>query len=147
MKEYLMKTVSVPGIGTLGTLYSPEGEIICRTVEREWLNNTPSVSCIPEGIYSVSWTASPRFGKKLALQSKQLSVSVAGNTVRTHILIHAANRPGELHGCIAPGVEFADNWFGVSNSRSAVSTVESMIGRDLHNSEEVFLKIVRAHAE
>lgn len=38
---------------TLGSIYSPQGAIICKTLELPWLDNKRSVSCIPEGTYTV----------------------------------------------------------------------------------------------
>jgi hypothetical protein len=39
---------------TLGSIYSPQGGIICKTLELPWLDNKRSVSCIPEGKYHVT---------------------------------------------------------------------------------------------
>tara|TARA_Y100000310_G_C20700807_1_gene829687 strand:- start:1080 stop:1517 length:438 start_codon:yes stop_codon:yes gene_type:complete len=136
-----LRTVNVPGIGTFGTLYSHDGRVICRTVEREWLDNKPSISCVPEGMYELEWTNSPRFGECFALVNEQLGVSVSGDTTRTHILIHAANYPNELQGCIAPGQSFMELRWGVKSSRNALEALET----ELNSSGcDVFLRISRS---
>lgn len=50
---------------------------------------------IPDGNYSITYTYSPRFGRKMPLISP-----VPG---RSGIRIHAANYPWQLRGCIALG--------------------------------------------
>ena len=88
-----------------GTAYKQN---ICWTLELPWLNNTPSISCIPEGSYWIAPHTRP---------DGRFSFIVWGDTVsqapdpgeqscpRWGILFHAANRPAELQGCIAPGLE------------------------------------------
>jgi len=50
---YLLDRVYLPD-RTLGSIYSPQGGIICKTLELPWLDNKRSVSCIPEGKYHVN---------------------------------------------------------------------------------------------
>lgn len=38
---------------TLGSIYSPHGGFICKTMELPWKDNKRSISCIPEGLYTV----------------------------------------------------------------------------------------------
>lgn len=71
------------------------------TLERQWANNQPNVSCIPEGQYDVYPYQSPTFGRTLVLEGIGVSVQKAPN-VRWGILIHPANHAHELQGCIAP---------------------------------------------
>ena len=83
--------------------YSPEGTagrlsyngLTLYTVEPPWLNNSPNISCIPEGIYVVSKYNSERFPDVWEVKD------VAG---RTYILFHAGNKPGDVEGCIAVGL-------------------------------------------
>ena len=83
--------------GTLGVIRWPAGPRLF-TVERPWKNNEPFVSCIPEGDYPLEWDTTGRIRNVPRLRDTQ---------PRTQINIHAANSPSELHGCIAPGMQWA----------------------------------------
>lgn len=105
---------------TFSTLHRPDGSQVCVMVERAWLDNKPNVSCIPEGDYTLKSTISPKFGACYFLEGG--TVSLSGDTERTHILIHAANWPHQLQGCLGVGIDFcciSDQW-AVSSSRAAL---------------------------
>ena len=87
------------------------------TIERPWLDNAANVSCIPEGTYGVRWRESPKFGFTWELQDVP---------DRTYILIHAANYPSNVQGCIGLGEGLMGDKIAVSNSRKAVKTFESL---------------------
>lgn len=80
--------------------YSPLGtfgkikELDMYTVERPWLNNKGSVSCIPVGPYKCKRVKSPKFGNVFEV------TNVPG---RTHILFHKANVAADVEGCIGVG--------------------------------------------
>ncbi len=88
--------------GTFGDLTTDSG-YACRSGELPWRDNAVGKSCIPSGIYSVSWRLSPKHG---------LCYHVDGVPGRTDIEIHAANFMGDaslglscdLLGCIATGL-------------------------------------------
>ncbi len=107
--------------GTFSTLHDGAGEQLCCMVERPWQNNAPRQSCIPEGTYQLIPHTSPKFGQCYALEANTLGVTRYGPSLRTHILIHTANLPSQLQGCIAPGEGFGviNNQWGVINSRAA----------------------------
>lgn len=94
--------------GTLGRL-DLDGDILW-TVERQWENNRPNVSCIPEGVYRCKRYNSAKYPDHW---------EVTGVPGRTKILIHSANWPGELAGCIAPGLNLGRD-HSVQQSRSAL---------------------------
>lgn len=71
-----------------------QGQIF-HTMELPWKDNERDVSCIPDGVYRLTPHKSPSKGKCLKVHD------VKG---RTHILIHSANCPSQLQGCIAPGL-------------------------------------------
>lgn len=125
---FKLKTNNIEGIATFGMLYDPLGQFICRTVEREWLNNEPSISCIPESIYDMVFLESPSKGMCIHLISDNASVTVAGPSVRTHCLFHSANWAKELQGCIAPGLKLNDSW-GVQDSVAALAKLEESVLR------------------
>lgn len=87
------------------------------SVERPWLDNQVSVSCIPTGEYELGWRESPRFGQTWHLQD------VPG---RTYILIHVANFSKDVEGCIGLGMDLMGDTVAVSNSRVAVKKFEEM---------------------
>ena len=80
--------------GTLGRL-SGLG-LNLSTIELPWRSNRVGESCIPQGAYRAICHDSPQHGDSLWLR---------GVTGRTEILIHVANGPHQLDGCIAPGLE------------------------------------------
>ena len=81
--------------GTLGRMNFPSGAQLY-TIERPWIENRPFVSCIPAGVYQLEQDLTGRVhGPRLR--------AVPG---RSQINIHPANKPHELQGCIAPGLDW-----------------------------------------
>ena len=105
---YLTRHGSIPGIGTFGTLKA--GDLILKTVEREWLDNKAGLSCVPEGVYELDPHASNKkwIGNTWALVNHDLGVYHWPNTnaKRYAILIHVANHQGQLEGCIGVGSKY-----------------------------------------
>jgi hypothetical protein len=97
---------------TQGRLYV-DGVYLCRTLERPWLNNQRSVSCIPVGTYQGAIQPSPRFRRDLP----EL-LDVPG---RSQILIHAGNSPEDTEGCILVGMERAEHEPRIMQSRVALA--------------------------
>ena len=67
------------------------------TVERPWLDNQKSVSCIPAGQYACQRVQSPKFGDTFEVQNVPN---------RTAILFHKGNITDDTHGCILVGEQF-----------------------------------------
>lgn len=111
--------------GTFSTLHREDGSKVCCVVERPWLNNQPSKSCVPEGNYNLIPHESPKFGRCYALSADSLGVTIFGPSLRTHVLIHKANRVSELLGCLAPGTRFGElnNEWAVMNSTVAFNAL------------------------
>jgi hypothetical protein len=87
-------------LGTL-TLYSDKHQVLqLKTLELPWKNNTPKVSCIPEGRYLCKYEYSTAFKKNL--------YELKGVPGRSEVKIHAANYTKELLGCIAVGLIYKD---------------------------------------
>ncbi len=105
--------------GTFGTLAVGGHKFF--TCERPWLNNAPSVSCIPKGNYTVRMTYSPRFRRQMYL--------LEGTKSRAGIRIHSANLPSQLNGCIALGLAKGsiDGKRAVLLSVSAVRKLEKIL--------------------
>lgn len=74
---------------TTGVIYLPSGDVLT-TLERPWLDNQKSISCIPEGDYIVRRDRHGRF--------KWFSVQDVPN--RTFIEFHEGSKPEHSEGCI-----------------------------------------------
>jgi hypothetical protein len=102
MKQATLTRIDTSLQGTFGVLECEDFRIF--TTELPWRNNERTKSCIPEGLYKVSWHKSPRFGFTYKLQK------VPG---RSEILLHSGNLAGSMdhrynshsHGCILPALK------------------------------------------
>lgn len=77
---------------TIGRLFYNNFQ--CFTLELPWLDNAPSVSCIPEGVYKAFKRESPANGPVLELKDVPN---------RTFIQIHAGNYTRQILGCLLTG--------------------------------------------
>lgn len=103
MRELTLERFCFANFGTYGSL-DIEG-IRIYTVERPWLNNKPSISCIPNGTY----ICKPR----MFFRGGYPAVEIIEVPNRTHILIHKANLPTDVEGCVGLGVRLGairDMW-------------------------------------
>lgn len=113
-------------VGTFGRWYADNGSFLAYSMERPWVDNAPFTSCIPEGKYGIVDYNSPKFGDTYALVNHELDVGVyEGEAKRFAILIHKANWPRQLHGCVAPGTKLSalDGEWSVSSSGLAYAKV------------------------
>lgn len=99
---------------TLSSVFSPQGGIICKILERPWLDNARGVSCIPEGLYDVIWSG------PVLKDDPRTEVDESGGRIyrpyehfilprvqgRSGILIHAGTVPGHSQGCLLVGSRF-----------------------------------------
>lgn len=86
------------------------------TMEDDWLDNRPNVSCIPPDRYLCKRVISPKFGE---------TFEITGVPGRSHILIHAANVEEHVRGCCGLGLkvgqlEVTDEDTGVKRWKIAV---------------------------
>lgn len=86
--------------GTFGTL--SVGGQSWYTVERPWVQNKPSISCIPAGTYPLV-LGMFYSGDGPGGRPDYPAYEVQGVPGRSLIKIHKANRAIQLAGCIAPG--------------------------------------------
>lgn len=112
-------------IGTFGRLFG--GNDMFHTVERQWLGNKPYESCIPEGIYDVIPYNSTKYPNVW---------EVTNVPERSKILIHIANTPSDVQGCIGLGMGFYGT--GVSQSRIAVQSFREL----MHGIDRFTLEII-----
>lgn len=110
---------------TMGKLYH-EGKFICYTVEKPWKSNIPFESCIPAGIYDLREYNSPKHFNCFVMVNKNLGVGITEG-IRTHCLIHIANFPDEVVGCIGPGLRLHPTTWGVAHSRLAMEELNGLI--------------------
>ena len=120
-------------LGTFGALVMP-GKGVLVTVERPWVPTDQSgkawpfgldrESCIPAGTYHLERAESPKFGRQMwyIVGSGVTLRESPGNPVewRSGCMFHAANRPSELMGCIAPGELYVPGGSFVGNSTRAM---------------------------
>ena len=85
----------------IGSFYY-DGEFICYSLERPWLNNKPFESCVPEGEYELKYHRYKGRLDTFALIGETVS-HFPSDKQRNLILIHPANQVHELQGCIATG--------------------------------------------
>lgn len=101
---------SIPGMGTYGRIHF--GDTYVNTIEAPWNDNRPFVSCIPYGIYELVPFTSSKHGETYALQSADAGVWVSEVDMKKNLgqrfacILHSANVPGQLQGCIAAGNRF-----------------------------------------
>ncbi len=110
MSDSLTLTRYYTPLGTFGIL-EPVNDSKLYTVERVWLDNQPNVSCIPEGEYDCVPYYFSRGG--------YAAVEVTNVPNRSDILMHIANRPEDVEGCIGIGAKLGclgNNW-GVVQSK------------------------------
>jgi hypothetical protein len=94
--------------GVFGRLRMPEHEWF--TCERRWFDNKPYESCIPEGVYPLEPSRYFRKGYD--------TFEIANVPNRSRILIHVANRPREVLGCVGVGLKLGvleDEWAVLSS--------------------------------
>ena len=97
---------------TIGELFI-NGERICDTLENPYLDNQRTISCIPEGEYSVRL----RTARESATRD-YLHLLVQDVPNRKWILVHIGNYPSQTQGCILVGNGREHN--AVNNSRLAM---------------------------
>ena len=104
-------------MGILGVLWVAGRKFY--TVERPWKDNIPYESCIPEGEYDLSWRESPKFG---------WTYEVKDVPNRTHILIHVANYPQDVVGCVGLGSRLMADRIAVFASKLAINEFHEITG-------------------
>lgn len=117
--------------GTNGTI-TYRGELICHSIELPWLNNTPRISCIPEGRYRLMKNVYPRHGEQ---------IGIVNVLKREAILIHKGNDAlKNLQGCIAPVSNLTGEGRGDA-SGPALDKLKALVYSLWDMDGEVFLQI------
>lgn len=121
-------------IGTPGGIFLPSGERVCHTIERPWedgANSQVSHSAILPGTFELKFEFSPHFGRDL--------IHLQNVPGRDHIMIHPANWPSQLEGCIAPGLVPVKD--GVQMSSVAVAKIEKLVSDTIDAGDRAYLKV------
>lgn len=116
-------------MGTFGELFL-DNDPLCHLAEQPDNHNTPFHSCVPAGLYELVSVSSPKYGETFCLYNPELNVVVSKAEMKNRLtrygcLIHAANKPSQLQGCIAPGdsLGFLDGEWAVLNSRETLARI------------------------
>ena len=133
MNLKLIRYGSIPNRGTFGEI-TVEGKKFY-TVEREWLNNEPMVSCIPKGHYTMEPHHSRRFGETWALVGDGVTHYDEGED-RFGILFHVANKQKDIQGCIGLGLALGNSW-NVINSRDATNFFLALLAHESRHELEI----------
>lgn len=116
---------------TLGTLQI--GSAVFQSLERPWIPGQPGgekgISCVPTGRYDLMLHDTEAHPRSFALVNPVLHVYhltlPRGEQGRTACLIHIANFPSEIRGCIALGMERAVD--SIRLSRRAIDQFYDMV--------------------
>lgn len=95
----------------------------CLSLERGWMDNKKSISCVPKGEYICKYEYSNRFKKNL------WELKDVPN--RSECKFHSANYWYQLNGCIALGRSISDinkdGYNDVTSSKSTMSAFEKAL--------------------
>lgn len=102
MVDLVLTRTGMSSIATTGKMELPTGELLY-SIECPWDNNSPDVSCVPEGKYVLVPYTSPAHGPTWYLDNVVLGVGDFGAR-RSYCELHSANWARQLEGCIAFGL-------------------------------------------
>lgn len=101
-----------------------------QTVEDDWRENKPKISCIPAGLYQIQRTIYRKHGYE--------TFEVMGVPGRSRILIHPANTEEDLEGCI--GVGLRRGWLRVAKDEDTGAT--DVVKQGVVASREAFRQLM-----
>lgn len=110
--QITIERLAVEQVGVFGRLFIGD-ELFCATAEQPWRDNAKGRSCIPAGDYELRPWNSPKYGPVVLFANPALMIWPTEADVpsehrgrgRALILIHNANWPRQLEGCVAVGKE------------------------------------------
>lgn len=104
------------------------------TVEKPWVNNTPEISCIPSGEYTLTPHASTKYGNVLCMinEKKKITHFKGHDSKRFACLIHTANYEHDVIGCIGLGETYLGHM--VTNSKKSIAKFYNLVNpKESHN--------------
>jgi hypothetical protein len=136
MKELMITRYRSTEWGVKSTIILPSLKKLYG-LEPPWYGNQAFVSCIPDGRYLLLPWTSPKYGKCFAFVGNEVSTNpedVPDKASRYLCLIHPANWADQLQGCLAPGLDHAEEYArndnivpAVWNSKNALSVIRQEI--------------------
>jgi hypothetical protein len=115
--------------------------VILEDVGRPTGVKLPGETCLPEGIYRVTISHSPKFDRRMILLYNQNDHAVDVNGVRfTGIRVHEGTNVSHTDGCMLYGA--AINTHGIL-TKGGLLELEQAVGTALQNKESVFWVIGR----
>jgi len=135
MQEVTIRRYARCPWGTYGHLTVSDSTFQCHTVEKPWRDNEPFRSCVPEGSYAcLRRDHFLKKGAKYVLIAHDLDVyehfyEINGDGGRYSCLIHVANKPSEVAGCIGLGTAqaFISGEWAVGRSAATVEHFNSIM--------------------
>ena len=122
-------------IGTFGTLELDDQVFF--TVEKPWKNNEPFESCLPDGEYSlIPHGEYGKDGNVLAIVNRDMGIThyQEPDSVRYACLIHTANYPSDVVGCVGLGQDYIADKNMITNSRKSIKEFYAKISpTESHN--------------
>ena len=107
------------------------------TVEQDWNNNVPEISCIPNGTYDLEYYKSEKHGDTYSIVNEVLGIGrFKGTSRRFGCLFHVANLASELKGCIGVGTAqgMVNGYWAVLSSKKAMNAMVNFLGKtDKHH--------------
>lgn len=106
-------------IATIGKMTFPSGKVF-DTIELPWKGNAKSVSCVPEGVYTLRKRVSGVVNRT-SRGKYELGWEVTNVAGRTFIMIHIGNFTSNFEGCIGVGygLGVVNNQWAILNSSKA----------------------------
>lgn len=120
-----LKRFTSTDYGTFGVLTVDDK--IFYTVEKPWQNNTPEISCVPDGEYTLTPHNSHKYGNVLCLinEDKGITHFDSPASKRFACLIHTANYEKDVLGCIGLGDKYLGHM--VTNSKKSIKEFYDII--------------------
>mgnify|MGYP000347692239 CR=1 FL=1 len=111
-------------LGTFGILTVGDKRFF--TVEKPWVNNTPEISCIPSGEYTLEPHQSHKYGDVLCMVSDTVTHYKEAHSKRFACLIHVANYEKDVLGCIGLGEKYLGHM--VTSSKKSIKEFYGLCG-------------------
>ena len=128
MQELKLNREILSNKAVLGTLIL-DGQELCKTLENPWLNNTPTISCIPAGKYIAKKYSSEKYPDVWELKDVPN---------RSYILIHNGNLEKHTQGCILVGRD----WGFLDGELAVLSSVPTLNGLRRKLNDEFVIEII-----
>lgn len=116
---------------------------VCMSLEREWQDNRPNISCVPVGTYTLVPHSGAKYRNTLALVGHKVSYLPQQGVPRSVCVLHKASVGSDLQGCVAWGWHVDQMAVGsrLSVLDAGIEFIENGIAA--HDAGEVVLLTIR----